>query len=73
MTIRVVARQANIERLDELTALINSALQTLVNEHNIILNVFSDDVRSVLKKHQKKDRFIHREKNRTLAEINKKA
>lgn len=50
MIVRAATRQANAEMLDEFTALNNSALQTLINEHNVILKPFPADVLSALKK-----------------------
>lgn len=50
MIVRAAARQANADMLDEFTALNNSALQTLVNEHKVVLKSFPDDVMSALKK-----------------------
>ncbi|MEO9274639.1 TRAP transporter substrate-binding protein DctP [Marinomonas sp. 5E14-1] len=50
MIIRAAVRQANAEMLDEFTALNNEALNTLVNEHGVILKPFPDDVLSALKK-----------------------
>ena len=44
LIVRAAARQANAEMLDEFTAKNNSALETLVNEHGVILKRFPDDV-----------------------------
>ena len=44
MIVRAAARQANAEMLDEFTAKNNSALETLVNEHGVILKRVPDDV-----------------------------
>ena len=50
LIVRSAIRQANAEMLDEFTALNNEALQTLVNEHNVILKPFPADVLFALKK-----------------------
>ncbi|AEF56528.1 TRAP transporter substrate-binding protein [Marinomonas posidonica] len=50
LIVRAATRQANAEMLDEFTALNNSALQTLVNDHNVSLKPFPEDVLSALKK-----------------------
>lgn len=44
LIVRAAARQANAEMLDEFTALNNSALETLINEHNVHLKRFPDEV-----------------------------
>ena len=50
MIVRSAVRQSNAEMLDEFTALNNAALETLVNEHNVVLKPFPSDVMSALKK-----------------------
>lgn len=50
LIVRAAARQANEDMLDEFTALNNSALETLVNEHNVQLKRFPDDVLAELHK-----------------------
>ncbi|MCO4787305.1 TRAP transporter substrate-binding protein [Marinomonas atlantica] len=44
LIVRAAARQTNAEILDEYTAMNNSALETLINEHGVILKRFPDDV-----------------------------
>lgn len=47
--VRAASRQATQDMLDEFTALNNDALQTLVNEHNVDLRPFPDDVLKALR------------------------
>ncbi|MAF17021.1 MAG: ABC transporter substrate-binding protein [Marinomonas sp.] len=47
--VRAAARQANADMLDEFTALNNSALETLVNEHHVQLKRFPNDVLAELR------------------------
>ncbi|RUM50115.1 MAG: ABC transporter substrate-binding protein [Marinomonas sp.] len=47
--VRSASRQATQDMLDEFTALNNDALQTLVNEHNVDLRPFPEDVLKALK------------------------
>ncbi|MBM6550622.1 TRAP transporter substrate-binding protein [Marinomonas ostreistagni] len=49
LIVRAAARQANAEMLDEFTALNNSALETLINEHNVNLKRFPDAVLAELR------------------------
>lgn len=44
LIVRAAARQANAEMLDEFTALNNSALETLINEHHVTLKRYPDEV-----------------------------
>ena len=48
--VRVAVQQANQDMLNEFTASNNSALKTLVNEHNVILKEFPKDLLAALKK-----------------------
>lgn len=50
LIVRAATRQANSVMLDEFTARNNAALETLVNEHNVILKQFPKEVFSALKK-----------------------
>ena len=47
--VRAASRQATQDMLDEFTALNNDALQTLVNEHNVDLRPFPEDVLKALR------------------------
>ena len=44
MIVRAAARQTNAEILDEYMAMNYAALETLVNEHNVVLKRYPDDV-----------------------------
>ncbi|WP_417506905.1 TRAP transporter substrate-binding protein [Marinomonas gallaica] len=44
LIVRAAARQTNAEILDEYTAMNHSALDTLINEHGVILKRYPDDV-----------------------------
>ncbi|WP_191601661.1 TRAP transporter substrate-binding protein [Marinomonas algicola] len=48
--VRAAVQQANQDMLNEFTASNNSALKTLVNEHNVILKAFPNDLLAALKK-----------------------
>ena len=48
--VRGAVKQANLDMLNEFTARNNAALQTLVNEHNVVLKAFPDDLLLALKK-----------------------
>lgn len=48
--VRSAVQQANLDMLNEFTARNNSALQTLVNEHNVVLKPFPADLLAALKK-----------------------
>ena len=48
--VRSAVQQANLAMLNEFTARNNAALQTLVNEHNVILKPFPEDLLIALKK-----------------------
>jgi len=48
--VRSAVQQANLDMLNEFTARNNVALQTLVNEHKVILKPFPDDLLVALKK-----------------------
>ncbi|AEF56527.1 TRAP transporter substrate-binding protein [Marinomonas posidonica] len=50
LIVRAATRQANAVMLDEFTARNNAALETLVNDHQVILKRFPDEVLSALKK-----------------------
>ena len=47
--VRAASRQATQDMLDEFTALNNDALQTLVNEHNVDVRPFPEDVLKALR------------------------
>lgn len=47
--VRAAAQQANLAMLNEFTARNNAALETLVNDHNVILKKFPDDLLEALK------------------------
>ncbi|SBS30978.1 Monocarboxylate 2-oxoacid-binding periplasmic protein precursor [Marinomonas aquimarina] len=49
LIVRAAARQANADMLDEFTALNNTALETLLNEHNVELKRFPEDVLAELR------------------------
>lgn len=51
--VRVAARAVNQDMLDEYTARNSNALKTLVNEHNVQLKQFPDEVLLALKNHTK--------------------
>lgn len=44
LIVRAAARQTNADILDEFMAMNNSALETLINDHGVILKRFPDDV-----------------------------
>ncbi|ETX12130.1 C4-dicarboxylate ABC transporter [Marinomonas ushuaiensis DSM 15871] len=48
--VRSAVQQANLDMLNEFTARNNAALQTLVNEHKVILKPFPEDLLVALKK-----------------------
>lgn len=48
--VRSAVQQANLDMINEFTALNNAALQTLVNEHHVILKPFPRDLLEALKK-----------------------
>ena len=47
---RTAVKQANLDMINEFTARNNAALQTLVNEHHVILKAFPRDLLQALKK-----------------------
>ena len=49
LIVRAAVRQSNADMLDEFTALNNAALQTLLNEHKVVLKTFPKDVLAALK------------------------
>ncbi|RBO86279.1 TRAP transporter substrate-binding protein [Marinomonas aquiplantarum] len=48
--VRTAVKQANLDMINEFTARNNAALQTLINEHNVVLKAYPADLLLALKK-----------------------
>lgn len=67
--VKIAARAVNQDMLDEYTARNSNALKVLVNEHNVTLKKFPDDVLLALKNHTQDVLAEEAEKNKDFSRV----